>query len=200
MKKLTAILAVLVVILGSVLAVSVYLQTNGVTNETRQGGAAFNESTVKAFKISSLTYQYTNIIYRENVQKLGDFNIPFTKTTLGVRYDGVMEIGVDASQMTVAQTDTTVTITLPPAKILSHTPVAGSTQVLFDNGNLFASNSIPDYVALFDSEEAAMEQRAIDSGLLTTAATNAKDQLRDFVISLPGMDAYTVTVTIATAS
>ena len=200
MKRLTVILGVLVVILGSVLAVSMYVQFNGVTNDTRQGGAPFSESAVKAFNISSLTYRYTNIIYREKVQKLGDFNIPFTKTTLGVRYDGVMEIGVDASQMTVAHTDTTVTITLPPAKILSHTPVAGSTQVLFDNGNLFASNDIPDYVALFDSEQRAMEQRAIDSGLLTTAATNAKDQLKDFVTSLPGMDAYTVTVQIATTS
>ena len=200
MKRLTIVLAALVLVLAGVVGVMTYLQVQGVTSETKQGSAPFNETAVKAFKISSLTYRYTNIIYRENVQKVGDFDIPFTKTYLGVRYDGQMEIGVDAEQMTVTYTGDTVTITLPPAKILSHTLVRGSMQVLFDVNTPFAKNTVADYGQLFDSEQSAMEQRAIDAGMLDTAAANAKQQMQDFVASLPGMENYTVTVKSSAAS
>jgi len=114
-----------------------------------------------------------------------------------VRYEGVMEIGIDASQMQVTQTDTGVTIVLPPAKILSHTLVPGSTQVLVDVDTLFNDNQIQDYTQLFDAEQQAMEQKAADAGLLTQAAQNAKDQLQAFLSSIPGVPAdYTITINL----
>ena len=199
MKKLTVALAALVLVLAGIIAVMTYVQTHNVAVDARQGSAPFNETAVKSFKISALTYRYTNIIYRERVLKVGNWSVPFTDAHLGVRYDGVMEIGVDASQATVAQSGDTITITLPPAKILSHTLVPGTTQVLFDVSHL-APNTVADYTALFDSEQSAMEQRAIDSGMLTTATTSAQEQLKDFVGSLPGMETYTVTVKTSASS
>ena len=197
--KLNTSLAVLVLVLAAVIGIMVFLGTQ-VKPEVVQGSAPFNESAVRSFKISSLTYRYTNIIYREGVQKLGDFNIPFTKTYLGVRYDGTMDIGIDAEQMTVTYSGEDVTITLPPTKILSHSLVHGTMEVLFDVDTPFARNSVSDYNQLFDSEQQAMEQRAIEAGMLDTAAANAKQQMQDFVASLPGMENYTVTVKSAAAS
>jgi len=198
-KRLVAILLAVVIVLSGVIAFLVFRRGPVVETQTRQGGQVISAEVIKSFKISALTYRYTNLIYSEDVKKIGNVNIPFTKKYLAVRYEGVMEIGIDASQMQVTQTDTGVTIVLPPAQVLSHTLVPGSTEVLVDVDTLFNYNKVEDYTQLFDAEQQAMEQKAADSGLLTQAAQNAKDQLTAFLSSIPGVPAdYTITINLTT--
>jgi len=114
-----------------------------------------------------------------------------------VRYEGVMEIGIDASLIKVTQTSTSVTIVLPPAQVLSHTLVPGTTEVMIDVDTPFNENKVGDYTQLFESEQLAMEQRATDAGLLTQAAANAKEQLGAFLHAIPGLpDGYSIVITL----
>ncbi|MDR0488486.1 MAG: DUF4230 domain-containing protein [Propionibacteriaceae bacterium] len=193
MKKLVVILIGIILVLASVITVvimSPWDRDKG-TNDTPPTGAPFQESVVKGFKISSLTYQYSNVVYHESVSQIAGIEIPFTKAYLAVRYDGVMEIGVDASRLTFTQSGTVVTIAFPPAQILSHSLVPGTTEVLFDHDNVFNHNKIADFTELFDHELSAMEDRARTSGMLLTASKEAKDQVKGFIDSLPGTDEYT---------
>jgi hypothetical protein len=189
-------------VLGGGAAIGALKPPVTVETQTVMESAPFNEEAVRAFKISGLTYNYTNFIYREdvrtlNIGKLTTANIPGTKTQIGVSYDGKMEIGVDASAMKINQQGQKVTITLPKPQILSHEEVRGTMKVVFDNSNLFNDNSVAEFVELFDSEKTAMEQRAVDRGFLLEAGDSAAQQLEDFINSLPGMDEYNVVVRTA---
>lgn len=157
--------------------------------------APFNEEIIKSFKISSLTYYYSDVLYEgKTIQFLGA-DVPLTTTRLGVRYDGVMEIGIDASKIEIVQSGPIVTVTLPPAEILSHTIVPGSTEVLFDVDTPFAKNRVDAYTEHFDEAQARMEQRAVDRGQLTLAAKWAKEQLQSFLDAIPGANgSYTIVI------
>ena len=163
-----------------------------ITTEREQGNAVVAEEVIKSFKISTLTYRYTNIIYERDVARMGSIELPFTESYLGVCYDGVIEIGIDGTKIKVEQADDVITIRLPRAQILSHTQVDGSTEVLFDIGSLFNQNKVGDYIDLFESRMLAMEGRAQEMGLFEEAYDNAKDQLTSFLNSLPEIrDNYT---------
>ncbi|MDR0782969.1 MAG: DUF4230 domain-containing protein [Propionibacteriaceae bacterium] len=195
MKKVVAVLSAVVIVLVGVIAIMLATSSGkgGASLEVDQGGSVVTEEIIKSFKISTLTYRYSNIIYRESVLKLGDVDIPFTKTYLAVRYDGTMEIGIDASALQIEVDGSTMTITLPKAQILSHGLVAGTTEVLFDVDGLFNDNKVADYIEIFESERAAMEQRVIDLGLLDQAGESAVEQLRNLIESIPGAtDDYTI--------
>lgn len=140
---------------------------------------------IRSFKISSLTYRYTNVMYDTNVKYLGDFEVPLTRRHLGVSYDGVMEIGIDGSKIEVVQVDNIITIRLPEVEILAHTPVKDSTKVLFDIGAVFDKNEVSDYVNLFNTQQQAMEDRVVSMGILDQAAASAKEQLAGFLESIP---------------
>ncbi|MCL1837816.1 MAG: DUF4230 domain-containing protein [Propionibacteriaceae bacterium] len=189
MKRFNLGLVIAVVVLLGIVGVMIFFLMGGgqLSDEKRQGSAPFNEEVVKSFKISSLTYRYTNIIYNESVAKIGSVNIPFTKKYLGVRYDGVMEIGIDASKLNITESGDSVIITLPAPEILSHTLVPGTTEVLFDVDSPLTQNKVADYTQLFESEQLNMEQRAIEAGMLSSASASAKEQLRAFIESIPGL-------------
>ena len=197
MKKLVIGLGATVIVLVGVAAVMAYFSFSGPSNNTEQGSAPFNQEVVRSFTITSLTYRYSNIIYQESVSTIGDIDIPFTKAYLGVRYDGVMEIGVDASRLTITDLGDTVIITLPAPQILSHTLVPGTTEVLFDVDTVFNRNKIDDYTQLFDAERLKMEERAKTSGMMEMAADSAKEQLTAFIDSLPTTSDITIVVKVA---
>ena len=64
MKKLIAgLCAVILILAGVVIVMIVSPWDNDKTPEDPATGAPFNESVVKSFKISSLTYRYSNVVY-----------------------------------------------------------------------------------------------------------------------------------------
>jgi hypothetical protein len=191
-KYIVGAVVVIVLIVAGVFAGS-QITRMSVTEERNEGSALVAAEAIKSFKISSLTYRYTNFIYSDAVNKIGDFEIPFTQKYLGVRYDGVMEIGIDASLIEVTQTNTTITLKLPPTEILSHTLVNDSEEVLVDVGTVFNDNSVSDYTELFNNERKAMEEKIITGGLLVESRDNAEEQLRNFLEALPGVaGTYTI--------
>ena len=196
MKKLVIGLSAVVVVLVCVIATIIIIpdtpkqETTPEPTQTETTSAPFNEQILTSFKISSLTYRYSNLVYQESVAQIGNIDIPFTKAYLAVRYDGVMEIGIDASKLKISQVGNAVTIMLPPTEVLSHTLVPGTTEVILDKDGLFNHNKIADFTQLFEAEQAKMIERAAENGLLETARDNTKEQLRDFINSLPGMAMY----------
>ena len=193
---------VLVAVVIIVLAVSATIITlsftglfnkSGITEVREQGNALRAEEVIKSFKISTLTYRYTNLIYEKDVKTIGGVELPFTDSYLGVQYDGVIEIGINGNEIEVSQTDDTITIKLPEAKILSHTQVNGSTEVLFDKSSVFNRNEVGEYIELFESRKLAMEERVEEMGLFKEARENAKEQIQNLLYAFPGVkDTYTI--------
>jgi hypothetical protein len=184
---------VLVAIAAIVIAVVVLSPKAEFTEERRTGSAIMAEEVIESFKISALTYRYTNVIFEEDVNKLGDLEIPFTTTYFAVQYDGIMEIGIDGSLIEIEQNEDTITVKLPPVQVLSHTLVNDSVNVLFDVGTVFNQNDISEYIELFNSEQISMEAKAGESGLFDQARISIQEQLRSFLNSFPDIEEqYTI--------
>lgn len=145
-------------------------------------------------------YLYTNAGKYENQNQIHiigqGINIPFTGKRFIVAYDGRIQVGVDLSKAKIdVNTDTrTVTVVLPGSEILSHETFEDTLVVLDETNNVFNPISIENYTEFVSGQKEAMEQKAIDRGVLASAGEEAKTIVRSFLSLLPGMDSYNLTV------
>lgn len=111
--------------------------------------------------------------------------IPFSFTTKSfiAKWDGSIKAGVDITKVTAEANDTTkeILIHIPEAKILSHEIQEESIETLDEKNGLFNQIKVED-IREFDAiSKDAMEQRAIDNGILDKAFENAKEIIYQLV-------------------
>lgn len=130
-------------------------------------------------ELATLEYMYTDAGKFEDPAKLFGKDIPFLFTTKSfiAKWDGKIKAGVDISQVTVEENKLSkeIVIHIPKAKILSHDIDDESIETLDQKDGLFNPVKVED-VREFDAvSKEAMEQRAIENGILDKAFENAKD-------------------------
>lgn len=149
-----------------------------------------------AQELVSVEYYYTNMGKFENQVDFYGWKVPFTTKSFIVSYDGVIKAGVDLTdlQVEVSAAAHTVTVTLPESRILSHEIPEDSIEVFDETHNIFNPITIRDYTGFTRDQKAAVEQKAVENGLLTGATEKARAAVSSFLALLPGMDAYTLTI------
>ncbi len=147
-------------------------------------------------ELVSVDYHYTNMGKYENQLDFYGWKVPFTSKSFIVSYDGTIKAGVDLSQARadVNQAAKTVTVTLPESRIISHEIPEDTIEVFDENDNLFNHITIDDYTGFAHDQKAAVEQKAIDNGLLTAATEQAREAVDTLLRLMPGMDKYALTV------
>lgn len=145
-------------------------------------------------------YMYTNSGKYDNRNQATiirwDINIPFTEKSFIVAYDGSIKAGVDISraQVEINEDARVIHITLPKSEIISHETFEDTLVVLDEKNNVFNPISISDYNEFVERQKAAMEQKAVDRGILTSASEEARRVVRSLLSALPGIDAYRIIV------
>jgi len=157
-------------------------------------GRVLEEQLQSVQTLMSVEYYYTSMGSFENQKDFYGWKIPFTTKRFIVSYDGVIQAGVDLAQAKVTVKDTAVTVTLPPAAILSHQIPEDSIQVFDESSNVFNPIRIEDYTGFTLAEKQAVEERAVENGLLNTAEEKAQDAVKAFLSLLPEMDGYNLTI------
>ena len=147
-------------------------------------------------ELVSLEYSYTNVGRFEDQVDFYGWKVPFTAKSFIVSYDGVIKAGVDLSQVQVEVDEIrqAVTVRLPASRILSHEIPEDSIEVFDESDNLFNRITIEDYTGFTLDQKKAMEQRAEDNGLLTSADEKARAAVESLLTLMPGMESYTLTV------
>ena len=128
-------------------------------------------------ELATVEYLYTDAGKFEDVAELFGKNIPFTKKTFIAKWDGAIKAGVDISIVNVETNNNTkeIIVHIPKAEILSHEIDVESIETLDEKNGLFNKLKVED-VREFDAiSKEAMEQRAIENGLLDKAFSNTKD-------------------------
>ncbi|MDE7176839.1 MAG: DUF4230 domain-containing protein [Lachnospiraceae bacterium] len=128
-------------------------------------------------ELATVEYLYTDAGKFEDVAELFGKNIPFTKKTFIAKWDGAIKAGVDISKVNVETNNNTkeIIVHIPKAEILSHEIDVESIETLDEKNGLFNKLKVED-VREFDAiSKEAMEQRAIENGLLDKAFSNTKD-------------------------
>lgn len=131
-------------------------------------------------QLATVRYSYTNMGQFENSNEFYGIKLPFTTKRFIVAYDGVITAGVDLSQAQVSVTDRKVTISLPAPQILSHEVDPNSLEVFDETTSIFNPITIEDYNGFQADQQGVMEDKAIQSGLLT----QAKDQAQTAITGL----------------
>lgn len=145
-------------------------------------------------------YLYTNSGKYESQNQITiigqDINIPFTGKRFIVAYDGRIQAGVDLRQAQIAVDEgaRTVCVTLPASRITAHETFEDTLVVLDETNNVFNPISIENYSEFVSQQKTAMEQKAIDHGLLDDADAQARAVVGSFLALLPGMEGYQLTV------
>lgn len=152
-------------------------------------------------ELVAIEYIYTNADQYKNQNQVTVFkwavDVPFTAKSFLLAYDGRIRAGVDLSkvQVNVNETGGTVTVTLPPAEIVSHEIFEDGFRVFDEKDGIFNKITLENYADFISSQKEAMEQRAENLGLLTSADKNAQTVIKSLLSSLPGMEEYRLTVT-----
>ena len=100
-----------------------------------------------------------------------------------IEYSGIVTIGIDASRVVIEVDDESVTITLPPAEILSSrvdqtTLNEESVYIAADSAKVEAEHQ---QAAFKDAQERMREQAENDTALLAAAQQRAQKLLEDYV-------------------
>ncbi len=136
-------------------------------------------------ELATIEYLYTDAGKFEDPAELFGKEIPFSFTTKSfiAKWDGSIKAGVDITKVTAEANDTTkeILIHIPEAKILSHEIQEESIETLDEKNGLFNQIKVED-IREFDAiSKDAMEQRAIDNGILDKAFENAKEIIYQLV-------------------
>lgn len=145
-------------------------------------------------ELVTVSYYYTNMGRFENQVDFYGWKVPFTTKSFIVSYDGVIKAGVDLEKLQVSIGDGEVTVTLPESRIISHEIPEDSLEVFDESDNLFNHITIEDYTAFTQDQKSAMEQRAVDGGLLDRANQEARTAVDSLLRIMPGLGEYTLTV------
>ena len=125
-------------------------------------------------QLATVRYSYTNMGQFENSNEFYGIKLPFTTKSFIVAYDGTIIAGVDLTQAKVSVTDQKVTISLPAPQILSHEVDPNSLEVFDETTSIFNPITIEDYTGFQADQQGVMEEKAIQSGLLTQAKNQAE--------------------------
>ena len=110
-------------------------------------------------------------------------NIPFTTKSFIAKWDGVIKAGVDITKVS-AEIDNSkkeILVYIPKVEILSHEIDNDSIETLDQKDGLFNPVKVEDVRAFDKVSKEAMEQRAIENGILEKAYDNAKEIIEKLV-------------------
>ena len=193
--KILLILLTLLLICGAVLAAFLCgLRQASQAAEPQITGDLLASQLRSVQELVTVSYYYTNMGRFENQVDFYGWKVPFTTKSFIVSYDGVIKAGVDLEQLQVSIGGGEVTVTLPESRIISHEIPEDRLEGFDESDNLFNHITIEDYTAFTRDQKSAMEQRAVDGGLLDRANQEARTAVDSLLRIMPGLEEYTLTV------
>jgi len=140
-------------------------------------------------ELATVEYLYTDVAQYSDPKQLFGHDVPFTTKSFIIKWDGVIKAGVDITKITVALDlkQKEITVRMPAAQILSHETILDSYETLDEKDNVFNPISIDDIRLVDAAGQTAMEQRAVENGLLDKALENAKSIISGLITGNPTM-------------
>lgn len=153
-------------------------------NATKEVDLSVIVSQIRDIKeLATVEYLYTDASeYRDPVEFFGR-EVPFDFTTKSfiAKWDGTIKAGIDVNRVTVEEDKEkkVITVSIPPAKVISHE--TENYETIYEKDGLFNEVKVDDVRAFDDTCKQSMEQRAIEHGLLEKANENAKEIITSLV-------------------
>lgn len=128
-------------------------------------------------ELATIEYLYTDAGKFEDAKQAWGINIPFTSKSFITKWDGIIKAGVKIDEIIVEINDANkeIIVHIPNAEILSHEVDSESIEILDEKDSLFNKVTVENTVQFEATSKEAMEERAIENGILDKAFENAKE-------------------------
>lgn len=134
-------------------------------------------------EIATIEYLYTDAGKFENPKQLLGLNLPFTTKSFIAKWDGIIKAGVQIDKIIVEINDVNkeIIVHMPKSVILSHEIEEESIETLDEKAGLFNPVKVSDVREFDKVSKEAMEERAIENGILDKASKNAKEIIEKLI-------------------
>lgn len=183
-KRIKNILIYLVLAVLIATGIYFYFQMR-VTTSTENFSSTVSERVVKILQLSTLEYNYTDVVSYKESKKYNKLNIPFTEKKFLIKYTGYLKAGVDLSDVAVDIKDpTTIHITINHAKITDNVINEEDLYVYDEKESLFNQLKIEDVYDVLVDEKQKTETKVIENGFLQEADQRSKDLITELLKAL----------------
>ncbi|MGV8982252.1 DUF4230 domain-containing protein [Clostridium sp.] len=183
-KRKHKLIFVIVLICSTIWAIIIYSTINDFKNDSVINTTIIAERLSKISELSTIKYNYSNIISLKNSKTFKDFSIPFTEKSFLIKYSGYIKAGVDLKDLDIVVNKDSITITLKKSKILDHVINNEDLFVYDEKSSMFNKLSMQDVINEIGNEKYKVEADLIKTGFLDMANANSKLLLQGILLDM----------------
>lgn len=136
------------------------------------------EKISRIVELSTIKYNYTDVLSYKNSKQLSGLNIPLTQKSFIIKYSGYLKAGIDLNTMEIdMKSKDTIHVSMEKAKVLENVIMEEEVKFFDEKDGIFNKLSFEDLYAVLVGEKEKMKEEAIGSGLLIEAESNAEEIL-----------------------
>lgn len=153
-----------------------------ITRNTNLLSNRIEEQVSKLVELSTVRYNYTNIVEYQDGLKFKGINLPFTNKRFIVKYSGYIKAGIDLKNAEIKiKDDKNIEITVNKPKILENV-ISEEDMCFYDEKDaMFNKLSFTDLYDVLIEEKEKMKEEVTKKGLLNDAKKNAEEVLISFL-------------------
>lgn len=137
------------------------------------------EKVSRISELSTIKYNYTNIVsYKDNI-KLKGIDIPLTNKSFIIKYSGYLKAGLDLKTLEMNIIDkNSINITIEKAKVLENIIMEEDVTFFDERDGIFNKLSFKDLYEVLINEKEKAKEEAVEKGLLNEAEINAGEIIK----------------------
>ncbi len=196
MKKLKNILIIILVLALSLSLFVLYVRYSkgNLENKTTISSDIIEEKLSKILELSTVKYNYTNVVaYKDSVQFKG-INIPFSSKSFLVKYNGYVKAGIDLASLNVEVLDEeSIRVTMDKALIFDNVINEDEIYIYDEKESIFNKFSFSDFLEVLTEEKTKIEDEVKEKGLLGEAEKNAIEIIKSLLETMDFVNVEVIT-------
>lgn len=171
-KKILSIILIAIIIIAGFIGyrkISITRKVNLLSNKVE-------EKVSKLVELSTIKYNYTNVVEYDDKMQVNGLNIPFTNKRFILKYSGYIKAGIDLNTIDIKVKDKeTVEIKMEGAEIFEN--VISEEDVYFydERDSIFNKLSFKDLYSVLVGEKEKMKEEVLEKGILNDAEKNGSE-------------------------
>ncbi len=147
-----------------------------IDRKTNLLSSRIEEKVVRLVELSTVKYNYTNVVEYEDKMQLSGVNIPFTNKRFILKYSGYIKAGIDLSTIEINLKDKdTVEIKMDKAKVIENVIPEEEVYFFDEKDSIFNKLSFKDLYVVLIEEKEKMKAEVIEKGILNDAEKNGTE-------------------------
>lgn len=194
MKNIKDIKKILSIILVFAIIIAIFIgyRKISINRKTELLSSNLEEKVSKLVELSTIKYNYTNVVEYDDKKQVNGMSIPFTNKRFILKYSGYIKAGIDLNTIDINIKDKeTIEIKMHPAEIFEN--VISEEDVYFydERDSVFNKLSFKDLYSVLVEEKERMKEEVLGKGILNDAEKNGSEIINSL---LEGMGFKNITI------